>query len=56
MASGDRQLRRFLALAISAHKDGDPKLANKLLDSAIEHVAKTAALAVQQHIQPTKKR
>jgi hypothetical protein len=57
MPPGDRQLRRLLAQAISAHKGDDPKRAQKLLDAAIEHIAKTPAPAVQQQqqIQPPKK-
>ena len=47
----------FFAQAISAHKGGDPNRAQRLLDAAIEHIAKTAAPAVQQQqqIQPPKK-
>ena len=57
MTRGDRQLRRLLVSAISAHKNDDPKLARKFLDAAIEHVTKTApTVQQQQQIQPNKKR
>jgi hypothetical protein len=50
----DRQLRRLLAQAISAHKRGDRMGAKKLLDAAIEHIGNTPEppMQQQQQIQP----